>query len=205
MVAVKATARARVRQAPRVGRVEPAPFDALSALSGERRRVRAVLARHGVEPSDIEDMASVVMLAAVESIGTFRPSEEPLESLRAWLLHGICRNLASHYREALGGERRKLARRGVQLLDVVEPSPEELHAARERLAVACEAIATLPALTREVFTRYRVDGESIESIAGSLGMPASTAYKRLYAAAVVVARADARSERAPLSRVQVKR
>jgi DNA-directed RNA polymerase specialized sigma24 family protein len=204
MVAVKATASARVGQAPRTVEPEPASFDALSALSGERRRVCTALLRYGVEPCEVDDLASAVLLAAVESIATFRPGAEPLRSLRAWLICGIAKNKASHHREAREAERRKLARLALAFSDASVPSPEPRIAARERLACTLSTIDGMPAPTREVLLRYSVEGERMEDIGAALKIPVPTAYKHFYRAVVLLARVDAKNERAPLSHVRRK-
>jgi RNA polymerase sigma factor (sigma-70 family) len=74
--------------------------------------------------------------------------------------------------------------------DLACPAPraDEILGYRERVDVLVRALATMPALRREVFTRRRLDGQEIATIAADLGLSIAATEKH-----VVRALADLRA------------
>ncbi|MCI1270690.1 MAG: sigma-70 family RNA polymerase sigma factor [Sphingobium sp.] len=79
----------------------------------------------------------------------------------------------------------------------VRPSAEEALIARERLNVITTALKILPERTRDIFRRFRIDGQTQKVIAGELGVSKSAVEKHLYRAYHVVAAAKARLDEEP--------
>lgn len=71
------------------------------------------------------------------------------------------------------------------------PSAEEVLIARERLSFVTDALKRLPEKTRDIFRRFRIDGQTQKAIAGDLGLSKSAVEKHIYRAYHVVAEARA--------------
>ena len=71
------------------------------------------------------------------------------------------------------------------------PSAEAVLIARERLASMIETLGSLPERTRDIFRRFRIEGQTQKVIAAELGVSKSAVEKHLYRAYDVVAAAKA--------------
>lgn len=140
----------------RAQRGDSVAFAELARACG--RGVHAIALAHLGRPSDAEDVAQDVLLAALENIGACR---EP-ERFDAWLFT-IARNRA----------RRALVRR--RMRDVFSGTPPEIeapggepeHVERQALLVA---LGTLPATMREVVLLHDLEGYEHAELARALGI-----------------------------------
>ena len=153
-----------------------------------------VLARHGVDATQLEDVSQDVFLTLHRSLPRF----EGRSSLRTFL-YGICRRVASNHRQ------RAVHRREIVTDAPPEPStaPDcagdafELLAEKQSLALVEALVARLPAEQREVFMLYEVDELTMREIADALDCSQNTLFSRLYAARKALA--------AELARLRAKR
>lgn len=140
----------------RAQRGDARAFADLARASG--RAVYAIALAHLGRPSDAEDVAQDVLLAALENIGACR---EP-ERFDAWIVV-IARNRA----------RRALVRR--RLRDVFRgPAPEIAAPSREGQELdrdaLLRALSALPARTREVVLLHDLEGWEHAELAPALGI-----------------------------------
>jgi RNA polymerase sigma-70 factor, ECF subfamily len=151
-----------------------------------------VLARHGVDESQLEDVSQDVFLTLHRSLPRF----EGRSSLRTFL-YGICRRVASNHRH------RAVHRREVVTDAPPEPAPQgasdafETLAEKQSLELVHALVARLPAEQREVFMLYEVDELTMREIAEALDCSQNTLFSRLYAARRTLA--------AELARLRAKR
>lgn len=141
--------------------------------------VRAYLWRH--VGHDADDIASETFLIAYKK----RDSLKALEgSSRAWLL-GIATNLLRHHWRSERRQLRAYARTGSDLFEIDEDSTaasdSKLDAQRQGALIA-GALASLPAIERNVLTLYAWAGLSNPEIALALGVPEGTVRSRLHRA-----------------------
>ena len=134
------------------------------------------LARHGVPARQLEDLSQDVFLTLHRSLSRF----EARSSLRKFI-YGICRRIASNYRQ-LAMHRRELITD-----ELPEPANDttdafEALAGKEQFAVAQALVLRLPAEQREVLMLYDVAELTMREVAVALGCSQNTLFSRLYAA-----------------------
>lgn len=95
------------------------------------------------------------------------------------LLFSIARNAAIDHGRVTRNRGRLLERAAPEQLAAPPPSPAAGLDARRALAAMDEALAALPARTREIFLLRRVDGLSHDQIARRLNVSVSTVEKHL--------------------------
>jgi RNA polymerase sigma-70 factor (ECF subfamily) len=147
--------------------------------------------RLGVPASDLDDLTHDLFLVVQRHLGNY----DPQRPVRPWLF-GFAFRLAS--------EHRRRAHRTHETAspsedDVADPDPASLPdqrlAASEDRRLILQALDVLELGRRAVFVLYEIDGEPMNEIARSLGIPLGTAYSRLRAAreefAAAVKRLDA--------------
>jgi len=176
-----------------MGNLRPLPPEAkgtsidpptVAALLHEEPFIRRRLRRYGVDRADLDDVTQDVLLGAWLAIERGRyeppPRTHPRRALRAWL-HGVCRNLASHYRE------RACRWREVPCAEV----PERPGVDVEGQVMAREALARLASLSPQVRAAVVAAalGDTFAEVGEALGIPASTAAKRVYAGRAALTKA----------------
>lgn len=163
------------RTAPTRG-VNPVRLDAAEILR-ERRSIRRALRRCGVREEDLEDVAEDVIVAAWLAVegGRYVPPElaDPRRALRSWLF-GICRNVANHHRES-GRVRHEVVTEPAALPERSGLDVGAQVAAREEL----QRLVRLPPHVRAPLFEVAV-GCTFAEAGAALGIPASTAAKRVY-------------------------
>lgn len=136
--------------------------------------LKRFLSRFLSGPHDIEDLAQETYLRAFRA-----EQEQDIQSPKAFLLR-IAKNLALN----------ELARKSRLLTDYIEDSvsqdviddgvsPEQSAAARQKLAIFCQAVAELPAQCRRAFLLRKVYGLSHKEIAKELNISVSTVEKHV--------------------------
>ncbi|KYF84882.1 hypothetical protein BE17_47005 [Sorangium cellulosum] len=173
------------RSAPRPGHPccakHPAVRIPVERIVAERRWIAALVSAGGVSPRDREDVIQAVILAAWMAVegGRYRPdaSVAPRRALLGWL-YGIIWRKVGHHRN------RAWVRREIPAADPwsVQPAPPRddalLVEARERLLAVRLAVSRLPPRDRELLALCAV-GHRIRDVARRLGMPSSTAVRRV--------------------------
>jgi len=156
---------------------------------GMRPALTRYLLVRGLSQDDAEDLMQDMFI----KLGTL--PEGPIGEPRAYL-YRMTHNL-------LLDRRRSTARRirreedwssggtGVMSESDDRPSAEDVLIARERLAIVTTALKALPERTRDIFRRFRIDGQTQKAIAGDLGLSKSAVEKHIYRAYHVVAEAKA--------------
>lgn len=93
-------------------------------------------------------------------------------------LYRIVRNLALDWGRRLSAERRR-SDGGVVLEDVpaAAASPEQAACDRDELRIVAAALAELPERTRRVFEMHRLEGRTLQDIAGTLGISLTLAHQ----------------------------
>lgn len=134
--------------------------------------VTAVIANiigDSMDTSDVEEAAADVFYVLWENASRVRPG-----ALRSWL-GGVARNTA----------KRKLRERGKDLsleddLIVVDPkTPERMLDQSERDRAVRMAVLSMEHPDREIFLRHYFHGQSVETVAAEMHMPANTVKSRL--------------------------
>lgn len=139
--------------------------------------LKRFIARFLARAQDIEDVAQESFLRAYDAQHTGPPINSP----KAFLFR-IARNVALN----------ELTRKSRLLTDYIEDSapspvlvesssPEDLAIGHEKLALFCQAAASLPQQSRRAFLMRKVHGLSHKEIAEQLGISVSTVEKHVAA------------------------
>ncbi len=173
------------RSAPRRRRPSIAKHPAIripaERIVAERRWIAALVRAGGVSPRDREDVVQAVILAAWMAVeeGRYHPdaSVDPRRALRGWLYGIVWRTVGRH-------RKRASVRREIPVADPwsVQPAPprddDVLVEARERLLSVRLAVSRLPRRDGEMLALAAI-GHGIREIARGVGIPSSTAVRRL--------------------------
>jgi RNA polymerase sigma-70 factor, ECF subfamily len=167
--AARALAAARDRSAP------PAITFA-DVFTQHAAYVLGLLARLGVAPADVEDVAQDVFVVIHQKL----PEFEGRSSLKTWVC-GICLRKASDYRRrAHRRHERLVAGPGDGASAAEDPERAALRSA-EVLRLQ-QALATLPEPLLQVFVLYEIEELPMADVALAVGCPRFTGYTRLRAA-----------------------
>ncbi|WP_437835344.1 RNA polymerase sigma factor [Sorangium sp. So ce1153] len=159
----------------------PAVRIPVERIVAERRWIAALVSAGGVSPRDREDVVQNVILAAWMAVeeGRYRPdaSVDPRRALLGWLYGIVWRKVGHHLKRAW-------IRREIPVADPwsVQPEPPRdddlLVQARERILAVRLAVSRLPQRDREMLALCAV-GHGLRDVARRLGMPSSTAVRRV--------------------------
>jgi RNA polymerase sigma-70 factor, ECF subfamily len=168
--------------------VQPASPDFERVFEDHSAFVWRVLARHGVQERDLEDVCQEVFLVVFKGLPQFAGRS----SLRTWL-YGICRRVAANHR------RLAVHRREALVAAPHEAAPEaacggegeafEAFAHKQSLSLLDALLSRLPAEQREVFVLYEIEELTMREVAEALECSPNTAFSRLYAAREALAAA----------------
>jgi RNA polymerase sigma factor (sigma-70 family) len=140
------------------------------AFAEEFDFVYRAVRRHGVSPSDAEDLVQDVFVVMWRRWADFR-TDRPL---RPWLA-GIAFHLAQKH-----GRRRRREVAGTEMDPPDEgPQPEDRLAAAHARRLVLRALAALPDRHRAPIVMHELDGVSVQGLAAELSIPLATAYTRL--------------------------
>lgn len=136
--------------------------------------VRRVIARLGVQASDVDDVVQATFLDVLDAAVRF----DGRASGKAWLL-GLA---VMHVRRSRRSIARLAARAAAWALEPRRPptTPEELASLGEEGRRAARAFEALSAKKREVLVLVTFEGLSGEEVATSLGVPVATVWTRLH-------------------------
>ena len=129
--------------------------------------------RLGAHASDLEDLTHDLFL----EVGRHLADYDSSRPIRPWLF-GFAFRLASE-------QRRRAYRRheaqGEDLREIADGAalPDEQLAADQDRRLVVRALEAVEMDRRAVFVLYEIDGETMNDIAESLGIPVNTAYSRL--------------------------
>jgi RNA polymerase sigma-70 factor (ECF subfamily) len=143
------------------------------AFEAEFDYVYRALKRHGVNPSDAEDLAQEVFLVMWRRWADY----DSARPLRPWLA-GIAFKVAHDYRRRSG---REVPGGLVDAEDQAPGAEEHIASARARTLVL-RALGSLPEKQRTIIVMHDLDGASMREIAEILSVPLFTAYSRLRSA-----------------------
>ncbi len=157
-----------VSEAP--ARPLPAFTTCVRAFEDEFDYVYRALRRHGVGPTDAEDLAQEVFLVMWRRWADY----DRARPLRPWLA-GIAFRLAHNHRQRRARESLR------EVLEVVDdlPGPEEALSSRRARTLVLEVLARLPERHRAAVVLCDLDGLPMPEIAALLGIPLATAYTRV--------------------------
>jgi RNA polymerase sigma-70 factor (ECF subfamily) len=148
----------------------------LHAYLEHEAALRRFLSRFLSRAQDIEDVSQEAFLKAFAAEAT-----QPVLAPKAFLFR-IAKNLALNQRARFvnsrtgpfdGGDE------GAAAIPSDAPSAEDQTLAREKLALFCEAISSLPPQCRQVFLLRKVQGYSQKEIARRTGVSVSTVEKHI--------------------------
>jgi RNA polymerase sigma-70 factor (ECF subfamily) len=128
-----------------------------------------------VGPSDAEDVASEVFVAAFRQRDTFRPE---VASAGPWL-YGIAANLARRHHRSRARRRRAYLRAPTDAVVWFDPDPAIHVDAMRRIEVLRSELKRLRAEEIEVLLLYALADLSCAEIAEALGIPVGTVRSRL--------------------------
>jgi len=134
---------------------------------------RAFLSRLGVGPADLDDACQEVFLQLFRALAGFRGEAE----LKTWL-YRLCVTAAGRSRRSRGFRRRLL-----ELLALEHAEPAAIAQERppdEERRLLERGLASLPPRERAVFVLFELEGLSGKEIAGVVGSPEATVYRRLH-------------------------
>jgi RNA polymerase sigma-70 factor, ECF subfamily len=151
-----------------------AEFNAcVRAFDGEFDFVYRSLRRHGISPSDAEDLAQDVFLVMWRR----RADYDPQRPVRAWLA-GIAYRVAYEHRKRRG---REVPSGFVDAQDQRGHAEERLSSSSERHLVL-RALSLLAEKHRSILVMHDLDGVQMQTIAEGLSIPIPTGYSRLRSA-----------------------
>ena len=140
-------------------------------LSSRAALIRFMRAR-GAQPDEAEDLVQELYLAVdTRTIGS-------LADPQAYLFRMANNLLLDRRREALRRTRREVAAAAAVATGNAVPAEDALIA-REELAHIRDALDVLPDRTRDIFRRFRLDGDRQKQIALDLGISVSAVEKHL--------------------------
>jgi RNA polymerase sigma factor (sigma-70 family) len=138
------------------------------------------LRRHGISPTDAEDLVQEVFLVMWRRWSEF----DTTRPLRPWL-GGIAFRVAYNYRQRSGRE----VPGGIVDAEDEAPSPEDRLDAHSARALVLRVLAVLPEKYRGLIVSHDLDGVPMREIAETMRVPLFTAHTRLRAARLAFAKA----------------
>lgn len=132
------------------------------------------LARLGVRPAELEDLAHEVFLTAFRRADVFETGRPVLP----WLL-GITFRLAKDLRERASSRREVLDESPGTEVAISGPTAENAVARRQAKQLLDEVLESMDLEKRAVFVLYEFDGVPVPEIARSMQIPVATAHSRL--------------------------
>ena len=138
------------------------PREIASIFEQRRGLIRRWLTKGGVSAADVSDLGQEVFLGMLKPRSPFRGES----SMLTWI-HGICRNLASHYRRRATRDEPSPVPPAPAL-----SSPEVLYEDKELEAVVRRQLAGLSARHRLVLQLLDVNGDRSEDVALVFGLTA---------------------------------
>lgn len=162
----------RAGPAAKLGASEGA-FERLYAR--EFARVHALIARFGVHPAEIEDLAQQVFGVALQK----RAELDALENPRAWLTAVVVRVVHEHYRfRRVRRLRAWLVERSWAGRSVDDHTPETALCRDEAAAQVRSVLARMSTKLRDALVLTELEGLEPRSAAGVLGIPYNTLRSR---------------------------
>jgi RNA polymerase sigma-70 factor (ECF subfamily) len=155
--------------------VAPPPFSEIFAQHAPF--VARSLRNLGVAEADLDDVCQEAFLVVHRRLGGF----EGRSSLRTWI-YGVAFRVAADYRKSAYVRRRQGAESGH---DLAAPSDLGRSEARQLLR---RVFAKLDPDKRQVLLLHEIEGFSIPEVAAMIGCPVQTAYTRLRAGRLLLAR-----------------
>jgi len=150
----------------------------------EWRYLRALVARSGVPPADVDDVTQEAMIAAHKSRSSFvvPAGRAAVQARQAWLriivqrqVAGYRRGRARHVLLELCADPEQPSERAQEGV----PSPEDNAIVAADCALALEVLDELEPDRRTVFVAYELEGDEMSEIAAELGISSNTAWNRL--------------------------
>jgi RNA polymerase sigma-70 factor (ECF subfamily) len=132
------------------------------------------LARLGVRPAEVEDLAHEVFLTAFRRADAFDPSRP----VQPWLF-GIAFRLASDQRQRASSTREQAVDEVPEVVSISGPTAEKAVLARQARALLDEVLESMDLEKRAVFVMHELDGMTVPDIARTVEVPVATAYSRL--------------------------
>jgi RNA polymerase sigma-70 factor, ECF subfamily len=157
---------------------DPATAACLRNFEDHLRFVLRALRRQGVSATDAEDLAQDVFLVMCRRWRSYDPGRP----LRAWL-GGIVVKVAHRHRQ----RRARPAAPSMDLPDPPTPAEERLDVFRQ-WTLLWQAIDRLPETHRELLVLHHLEDVPVTEIAAAQAVPLFTAYTRLRAARMRLAR-----------------
>lgn len=157
--------------------VDVAPPGGLAWESLYAQHFKAVwrfLARLGVRPAELEDLAHEVFLTAFRRADVFEAGRPMLP----WLL-GIAFRLARDLRERAASTREVLDEAPGAEIAISGPTAETAVARRQAKQWLDEVLESMDLEKRAVFVLYEFDGVPVPEIARTMQIPVATAHSRL--------------------------
>jgi len=136
--------------------------------------VRRVVARLGVQPSDVDDVVQATFLDVLRAADRY----DGRASAKAWIL-GLAVMQVRRSRRSIA---RLAARAAAWALEPrrAPTTPEEHATVSEEARRAARALEALSEKKREVLVLVTIEGLSGEEVATSLGIPVATVWTRLH-------------------------
>ncbi len=159
--------------------------DLLNAYEDNIVMIRRIIARYGIRPGDVEDIAQETFLRAFAA-----QTETKLRNPKAFLIR-VARNLAA------SELKRKVNTTSVSieqyedsdvLMNGLADSPEKRIEDQRKLLVMVKAVASLSPALRETFIMRKVDQLKFQQIATRLSVSVSTVEKRAATALLAIDR-----------------
>ena len=152
------------------------------------------LRRHGISPTDAEDLVQEVFLVTWRRWSEY----DNRRPLRPWL-GGIAFRVAYNYRQRSGRE----VPGGIVDAEDEAPSPEDRLDAHSARTLVLRVLAALPEKYRALIVSHDLDGVPMKEIATTLRVPLFTAHTRLRAARLAFAKAVRRLQAVTEARVEM--
>lgn len=168
--------------------VEPAQ----AVLRSHFDEVWRLLRRLGLPEADADDAAQQVFVVACKRLGSIEPGRE-----RAFL-YGCALNHAAKWRESRRGRVQPTATGELDEFERPDddvPSLDELVERREARRLLDAMLDRMPDSLRTVFVLFEFEEQSLDEIAGLLGIPRGTAASRLRRAREDFAKRSSRLEK----------
>jgi RNA polymerase sigma-70 factor, ECF subfamily len=174
--------------------VEADFLDCVGVFEDQFDYVYHALRRHGISPTDAEDLVQEVFLVMWRRWSEYDSSRP----LRPWL-GGIAFRVAYNYRQRSGRE----VPGGIVDAEDEAPSPEDRLDAHSARALVLRVLAALPEKYRALIVSHDLDGVPMREIADTLRVPLFTAHTRLRAARLAFAKAVRRLQAVTEARVEM--
>jgi RNA polymerase sigma-70 factor (ECF subfamily) len=155
--------------------MEPAQDSSLAFSQVFRSHAPYILGlvrRLGVRACDVEDVAQEVFLAVHAGLPNFQGRSK----LKTWLC-SICFHKVEDYRRQIARRREIIT--ADEPTGVIDETPQDGIARKQRVLVLEAILARLPDAQRQVFVLYELEELPMCDVARILGCPLFTAYGRL--------------------------